>query len=418
MRVYKFGGASIKDADGVRNLTNILKRETDGALLVVISAMGKMTNALEEVVHASLHPKKEWQQPLQLVKDFHSAMLSELFPQSTHRLYAEVAKIFSKLEYFLTNNKSQQHAFVYDQVVCYGELLSTAIVSEYLESQDVKNDWLDARKCIITDAYYRDAGVDWEASSEAILKSVNKNTITITQGFIGSEKQNNFSTTLGREGSDYTAAIFAYCLDAKTVSIWKDVPGVYSADPRYFKNPTLLNSISYKEAIELAFYGATVIHPKTLQPLQGKNIPLYVRSFTDLTAIGTCVGKLAQGIEPKVPCFIFKSEQVLLSLSSLDFSFMMEDNIGEVFKLLHKYKMNVNLIQSSAISFTVCVSDKYCNLQALLAELQKHFRVRYNTDVKLFTIRYFLPETSKEIEVNNEVLLRQQSRETLQLVVR
>lgn len=418
MRVYKFGGASIKEAEGVRNLTNILKKETDTSLVVVISAMGKMTNALEEVVHASLYPTKNWQPSLQVVKDFHSSMLSELFPEPTHRLYPEVSKVFSKLEYFLNHNKSEHHAFVYDQVVCYGELLSTAIVSEYLEDNGVQNNWLDARKCIITDAYYRDAGVDWEASSEAILKNVDKQSITITQGFIGSEKQNSFSTTLGREGSDYTAAIFAYCLDAKSVSIWKDVPGVYSADPSYFKNPTLLQNISYKEAIELAFYGATVIHPKTLQPLQGKNIPLYVRSFCDLTTEGTCVGRIAQGIEPKVPCFIFKREQVLLSLSSLDFSFMMEDNIGEVFKLLHKYKMNVNLIQSSAISFTVCVSDKYCNLEELLTKLQKHFRVRYNTDVKLLTVRHFLPETSKEIEMENEVLLRQQSRETLQLVVR
>lgn len=418
MKVYKFGGASIKDADGVRNLTRILQKETDSSLVVVISAMGKMTNALEEVVHATLHPEKDWQQALQIVKDFHLTILSELFPEPTHHFYVEVEKIFSKLEYFLAYNKSEQHAFVYDQVVCYGELLSTAIISRYLKEQGVENNWLDARTCIITDAYYRDAGVDWKASLDAIQSQVDKQSITITQGFIGSEKQNSFSTTLGREGSDYTAAIFAYCLDAKTVSIWKDVPGVYNADPRYFNNPILLRSISYKEAIELAFYGATVIHPKTLQPLQGKNIPLYVRSFMDLTAEGTCVGKITQGIEPKVPCFIFKKEQVLLSLSSLDFSFMMEDNIGEVFKLLHKYKMNVTLIQSSAISFTVCVNDKYCNLKTLLSVLQKHFRVRYNTDVKLLTIRHFLPETSKELEKDYEVLLRQQSRETLQLVVR
>jgi len=417
MRVYKFGDASIKDAEGVRNLKKILKEEPDHSLVVVISAMGKMTNALEKVVLAALDSKKEWHKPLQLVKDFHSVMLAELFPDSMHPIYAEIAKLYSKLEYFLKNNKSEQHAFVYDQVVCYGELLSTTIVSMYLNDNGVKNNWLDARNCIITDAKYRDATVDWEASSEVIQSKVNKEELTITQGFIGSEKQNSFSTTLGREGSDYTAAIFAYCLDAEAVSIWKDVAGVYSADPQIFENPTLLKSISYKEAIELAFYGATVIHPKTLQPLQGKNIPLYVRSFTDLDQPGTCVG-IGQNIEPKVPCFIFKDNQVLLSLSALDFSFMMEDTIGEVFKLLHKYKMKVNLIQSSAISFTVCVSDIYLNLEKLLVELQKHLRVRYNTDVKLYTIRHFLPDTGEDIEMENEVLLRQQSRETLQLIVR
>lgn len=417
MRVYKFGGASIKDAEGVRNLKNILKSETDHSLLVVISAMGKMTNALEEVVHGALNPKRDWHKPLQFVKGFHSVMLAELFPDSMHQIYEEVAKLYSKLEYFLRNNKSEQHAFVYDQVVCYGELLSTTIVSMYLNDNGVKSNWLDARDCIITDAKYRDATVDWEASSKAIQSEVNRDELTITQGFIGSEKQTSFSTTLGREGSDYTAAIFAYCLDAETVSIWKDVAGVYSADPRYFANPTLLKSISYKEAIELAFYGATVIHPKTLQPLQAKRIPLYVRSFTDLNQPGTCVG-IGQSIEPKVPCFILKENQVLLSLSALDFSFMMEDTIGEVFKLLHKYKMKVNLIQSSAISFTVCVSDLYLNLEKLLEELQKHFRVRYNTNVKLYTIRHFLPDTGKTIENENEVLLRQQSRETLQLIVR
>lgn len=417
MKVYKFGGASIKDAEGVRNLKKILKSETNNSLLVVVSAMGKMTNALEEVVRAALDPEREWHKPLQLVKDFHSVMLSDLFPDPMHPIYAEVAKFFSKLEYFLKSNKSGQHAFVYDQVVCYGELLSTTIVSMYLQENGVQNKWLDARYCIITDAKYRDAMVDWEESMKAIQAQVDREGITITQGFIGSEKQNSFSTTLGREGSDYTAAIFAYCLDADTVSIWKDVAGVYSADPRVFENPTLLKSISYKEAIELAFYGATVIHPKTLQPLQGKNIPLYVRSFTDLEQTGTCVG-IGEDIDPKVPCFILKENQVLLSLSALDFSFMMEDTIGEVFKLLHKYKMKVNLIQSSAISFTVCVSDMYVNLEKLLEELQKHFRVRYNTNVKLYTIRHFQPDTGKTIEKENEVLLRQQSRETLQLIVR
>lgn len=418
MRVYKFGGASIKDSQGVRNLRDILNKEKQSSLVVVVSAMGKMTNALELVVEGVLSLDGDWEKPLQTVKAFHQNILEELFLDSSHVIYAKVTALFSKLEYFISHNKSKQHAFVYDQVVCYGELLSTLIVSEFLNENGVKNNWLDTRECLITDAFYREAGVNWEASSVAIQKQVDKQAITITQGFIGSEKQNNFSTTLGREGSDYTAAIYAYCLDAESVSIWKDVPGVYNADPRHFENPVLLESISYKEAIELAFYGASVIHPKTLQPLQGKNIPLYVRSFTDLTTPGTCVGKIERGIEPKVPCYIYKEDQVLLSLSSLDFSFMMEGHIGEAFNLLHRYKMHVNLIQSSAISFTVCVSDKYKNLEVLLEELNKLFRVKYNIGVKLITIRHFQADTSKELECETEVLVRQQSRETLQLVVK
>lgn len=417
MRIYKFGGASIKDADGVRNLSEILKQETSTSLVVVISAMGKMTNAFEKVVDAVLDSNKDWREPLQFIRDFHSAMLLELFLDSEHPAYAKIEVLFKTLENFIIQNKSEHHAYVYDQIVCYGELLSTHIISMYLNEKGLINNWIDARECIITDAYYRNAKVNWKASEEAIRLQINKQGISITQGFIGSEEQHNFSTTLGREGSDYTAAIFAYCLDATQVTIWKDVLGVYNADPRYFKNPTLLKNISYKEAIELAFYGATVIHPKTLQPLQAKNIPLYVRSFSDRNTIGTCVGA-RQGIEPKIPCFILKEKQILLSLSSLDFSFMMEDTISEVFQLLHRYQIKVNLIQTSAISFTVCVSDIYNNLEKLIQELQKLFRVRYNSDVKLYTIRHFLPDTSKEIEIDNEVLLRQQSRETLQLVVR
>ena len=273
------------------------------------------------------------------------------------------------------------------------------------------------RSCIKTDANYRDASVDWEATQKKVSKLVKPSGITITQGFLGAEKTNNFSTTLGREGSDYTAAIFGYCLNAESVTIWKDVPGVLNADPRYFAKTQLLNHISYREAIELAFYGASVIHPKTLQPLQRKEIPLYVKSFFNPLEAGTCVGK-GITLDPKISCFILKKNQVLISLSSLDFSFMMEDNISYVFKLLHKYKMRVELIQNSAISFSVCVDNKFDNLEALLAKLREKFKVKWNEGVTLYTIRHSKPVEIKALTNGKVVMVKQESRDTVQLVIK
>lgn len=415
MKVYKFGGASVKSAEGVKRLAEIIALEKE-ELLVVVSAMGKMTNAFEKVI-ADYFADADWSISLKEIQDFHYNMLETLFEDKKHLVYDKIGTLFDELIQILEQNKSDQHAFVYDQVVCFGELLSTTIVSEYLNFVGKSNQWIDARNCIKTDDFYRSANVDWELSEKAIQNQVKGADLYITQGFIGAEKIHNFSTTLGREGSDYTAAIFAYCLNASSVSIWKDVPGVLNADPRYFENTILLEQISYREAIELAFYGASVIHPKTLQPLQQKEIPLYVRSFEDLEAPGTCVGK-GQSISPKVPCYILKPNQILLSLSSLDFSFILENHISEVFKMLHEYKLKVNLIQSSAISFTVCVSDIYNNFDKLLEALQKQFRVKYNTDVDLYTIRHFSANTEQEVAGDREILVGQQSRETLQLVVR
>lgn len=276
---------------------------------------------------------------------------------------------------------------------------------------------MDVRKCVKTDSHYRDASVNWEVTEKQILKNVVSEGVTITQGFLGAEDKNNFTTTLGREGSDYTAAIFAYCLDAESVTIWKDVPGVLNADPRYFTKTQLLSKISYREAIELAFYGASVIHPKTLQPLQRKEIPLYVKSFLAPLENGTCVSE-GVALEPKVSCFILKKNLILISLSSLDFSFMMEDNIGEVFKLLHNYKMKVELIQNSAISFSVCVSDKFNNLDELLVKLRENFSVKWNENVTLYTVRHFDPAEIKALRENKQILLKQETQETVQLVIK
>jgi aspartate kinase len=305
---------------------------------------------------------------------------------------------------------------VYDQVVSYGELLSTVVVSHYFNLKGLKNNWIDVRNIIKTDANYRDANVDWEQTQQNILKNTNKKALNITQGFLGSD-ENNFTTTLGREGSDYTAAIFAYCLGAESVTIWKDVPGVLSADPRYFENAVLLNQISYKEAIELAFYGASIIHPKTLQPLQRKEIPLYVKSFVNPLLPGTSVSK-GEDLEPKTSCFIVKKNQLLISLSSIDFSFIMEENISEIFALLHKFKIKVSLIQNSAISFTICIEDKFNNFNDLRLILSKKFKVSYNENVSLYTIRHFTKEAAEMVEKNKTVLIRQTSRETLQIVTK
>ena len=417
MRVFKFGGASVKDAASVKNLKRVLDFTGSDNLVVVVSAMGKTTNALEDVVSAYFEADGSLPAALQFTKDYHKQILEDLFEQKSHPIHEQIRGFFQDLEDFLEHNRSQNHAFVYDQVVSYGELISTTIVSTFLNENDHNNTWLDARNCIKTDNNYRDPRVDWELTAQLIKQAVNKKSLTITQGFLGSEVNNNFTTTLGREGSDYTAAIFGYCLDAESVTIWKDVPGVLNADPRHFTKTQLLHKISYREAIELAFYGASVIHPKTLQPLQRKEIPLYVRSFVNPQDDGTCVTK-GQALDPMVSCFILKKDQVLISLSSLDFSFMMEDHIGEVFKLLHQYKMKVELIQNSAISFSVCVDNKFKKLPELLAKLKQHFSVTHYEGVTLYTVRHAKPEEIKALVKGQEVLLKQESQETVQVVIK
>lgn len=416
MKVFKFGGASVKDAKGVKNLVNVLNKTGYKNTLVVVSAMGKTTNALEKVIANYFDNKGELQSSLQEVIKFHNGILLDLFDNEQHAVYKKITALFNELTAFMDRNKSPDYNFVYDQVIGYGELVSTTIVSEYLNDVGLKNQWLDVRDFIKTDNYYRSAHVDWEASQERIATQFNRTQLNITQGFLGSDA-NNFTTTLGREGSDYTAAIFAYCLNAQSVTIWKDVPGVLNADPRYFENAQLLNKISYREAIELAFYGASVIHPKTLQPLQRKEIPLFVKSFLQPENKGTMVCKEA-GLDPQIPCFIVKKNQVLISLSSLDFSYIVEDNISEIFKLLHLYKMKVDVIQNSAISFSVCVDNMYKNLEKLLQHLKAKFKVTCTENVSLYTIRHYNELAIKQLEKDKEVLLKQLTHETMQIVTK
>lgn len=416
MKIFKFGGASVKDAEGVKNVLSVLQKVGYDDVLLVISAMGKTTNALEAVIKHYFEKSPELNASIQEVRKYHNQILLELFEDDKHPVFKAVNLHFEELDYFLSHNKSPNYNFVYDQVVSHGEIISTTIVSHYFNYSGLKNNWLDVRQFIKTDATYRDAVVDWEQTQKLISKNVKKKTLNITQGFLGSD-ENNFTTTLGREGSDYTAAILAYCLNAENVTIWKDVPGVLNADPRYFENAILLNQISYREAIELAFYGASVIHPKTLQPLQRKEIPLFVKSFVNPLLPGTRVYKGAD-LEPQTSCFIVKKNQLLISLSSIDFSFIMEENISEIFALFHQYKIKVSLIQNTAISFSVCIEDKFGNFPELKTILSKKFKVSYNENVSLYTIRHFTEKAAKMVEENKTVLVKQISRETLQVVTR
>ncbi|WP_445956626.1 aspartate kinase [Yeosuana sp.] len=414
MKVFKFGGASVTDANGVKNLASVLKKVGYSQTLVIVSAMGKTTNALEVVINNYFDNKSELQSALQDVKKYHNAILLDLFENENHMAFKKVSNLFDELSRFLTSNKSPDYNFVYDQIIGYGELVSTAIISAYLNDIGLKNQWLDVRDYIKTDNYYRRSNVNWKDTQNLISTKFNAKVLNITQGFLGSDT-NNFTTTLGREGSDYTAAIFAYCLNAESVTIWKDVPGVLNADPRYFENAQLLHNISYREAIELAFYGASVMHPKTLQPLQRKEIPLYVKSFLKPENPGTKVGK-GTPLEPNIPCFIVKKNQVLISLSSLDFSYIVEENISEIFKLLSAYKMKVDVIQNSAISFSVCVDNIYNNLEQLLQHLKAKFNVTCHENVALYTIRNYNNHSIEQLEEGKTILIKQLTQGTVQIV--
>jgi aspartate kinase len=414
MQVFKFGGASVKDAEGIKNIVSVLQKVGFKNTLIVVSAMGKTTNALEVVIKNYFENKAELQSSLQEVKKYHNEILLDLFENEKHPSFKKIAILFDELNAFLGRNKSPDYNFVYDQIIGYGELVSTTIISNYFNHIGIKNNWIDVREQIKTDNYYRSANVDWETTQSLITTKFNKTVLNITQGFLGSDS-NNFTTTLGREGSDYTAAIYGYCLNAQSVTIWKDVPGVLNADPRYFDKAQLLHKISYREAIELAFYGASVIHPKTLQPLQGKEIPLFVKSFINPEADGTRIGKNVT-LDPMIPCFIVKKNQVLISLSSLDFSYIVEENISNIFNLLHLYKMKVDVIQNSAISFSVCVDNIYNNLEKLLHHLKAKFKVTCEEKVSLYTIRHYNQNVINQIETGKTLLLKQLTQETVQIV--
>ncbi|PQA93774.1 aspartate kinase [Chryseobacterium piscicola] len=410
MKIFKFGGASVKDAEGVKNVSAVLESQGFSKCLLVISAMGKTTNELEKVVEFYFK-KDNYQNEIEKIKRKHTEIAEGLFPEN-HPVFAEINLFFDDIDSFLRRNKSPNYNFVYDQVVSCGEMISTKIVSEYLNEIQFTNQWLDARDYIQTDNSYREGMVDW-GKTEELISHLNKEICYVTQGFIGSD-DNNFTVTLGREGSDYSGAIFAYCLDADAMTIWKDVPGVMTGDPRKFNEVTLLSNISYEEAIEMAYYGASVIHPKTLQPLQQKNIPFYVKSFLEPTEAGTKVGFSDKNQNEE--SYILKENQTLLKISTRDFSFIAEDHMSQVFGFLSKYKIKVSLMQNSAISLALCLEDKFGRADDLNAELQKEFKTEMIKNVSLFTVRHAKKENIDQFYQQKNVLLEQISKNTLQMV--
>ena len=416
MKVFKFGGASIKDYKSIIRLSRIIRKENHDRMIIIVSAMGKTTNSIEKLVLSYLNSSKDFKDKLELIKNFHLDIIKNLFKKNNSSITNIVQAVFDEIDKFLKTNKETDYNLIYDQIVSYGEILSSIIISKYLNFIGLKSKWVDARSCIVTDEYYRDANVDLERTSKSLKKNIRGKGLFVSQGFIGSNKK-SYTTTLGREGSDYSAAIFAHALDAESVTIWKDVRGVLNADPRYFNKTKLLNKISYEEAIELAFYGASIIHPKTLQPLKKKSIPLFVKSFLSPSREGTLISKKDYKVR-NIPSHIVKWNRVLLKISSKDFSFIVEKKISLIFSMLSKYKMKVELIQNSAISFSVVLNNKYQRLDELLKELRENFKVSVDKEVSLFTIRHFNRNSLKHIKkLNHNILLEQRTYETLQLVL-
>jgi aspartate kinase len=410
MKIFKFGGASVKDAESIKNVAVVLETEHFENCLIVVSAMGKTTNALELVVK-NYFEKKNYQTEVEKIKENHLKITSELFSEN-HPVLSEIAVFFDDINSFLRRNKSPNYNFVYDQVVSCGEMISSKILSEYLNDIQFKNNWLDARDYIKTDSKYREGTVNWE-ETEKNFKHLKTSECFVTQGFIGSD-DNNFTVTLGREGSDYSAAIFAFCLNAEHLTIWKDVPGVMTGDPRKFENVSLLSEISYEEAIEMAYYGASIIHPKTLQPLKKKNIPFYVKSFIEPKNGGTKVGLSEENEYTET--YILKENQMLINVSTRDFSFIAEEHLSFIFSCLAKYNIKISLMQNSAISLALCIEDKYNNINLLNTELHQLFSTELTEDVSLFTIRNADLKNIEKFYTGKKVLLEQISKHTVQMI--
>lgn len=416
MKVFKFGGASVKDPEGVRNLASIMKLYND-KIIVVVSAMGKTTNAMERLLGMYLNQQSIYNEAFYAVKNFHFSILKELFPDEQDEIYKIIDHTFDDLHKILNTIPGKNYDTEYDKIVSFGEILSTKIVYAYLNNQDISSKWIDARDFVKTDDTFREAKVQWEESAKCArnIFTFKDSKIYVTQGFIGSTLKGK-PTTLGREGSDYTAAIIAYLMDCNDVTIWKDVPGVLNADPKWFDNTVKLDILSYQDAIELTYYGASIIHPKTIKPLQNKNIELHVRSFYNPKEEGTVIGNI--NYESLVPSFIFKMEQTLIKISPKDFSFIAEDSLKTIFQHISSYRIKINLMQNSAISFQICTNNDPQRLPGFLKELKKDFFIETSSDLELITIRYYDDKTIERVMKNKELLLEQITKNTIQLVVK
>jgi aspartate kinase len=418
MLVFKFGGASVKNAEGIINLGKVVGQYADKQLLIVVSAMGKTTNALEKLTKAYFTQADDVNEIYEEIKQYHYNVLFELFDKADP-VFDEVANTFVEIDWMLEDEPHDDYDFIYDQIVSVGELVSTRIVTAYLNKINLKSQWLDVRGYIHTDNTYREGVVQWHKTKESVLHHIPallEKSIIVTQGFLGGTSE-NFTTTLGREGSDYTASILASCLNAESVTTWKDVPGILNADPKYFEDTIKFDELSYTDAIEMTYYGATVIHPKTIKPLQNTKIPLLVKPFGDPLAAGTVIKEDGHNDFIK-PVIIIKQNQVLLSLSAKDYSFISENHLSEIFRLCAQSHVKINLMQTSALSFTICFDHDDDHFKQLLKSLSEGFKAKYNSGLMLITTRHYTPDSLKKLSDGKTVLLEQISRNTAQLVVR
>ncbi len=421
MLVFKFGGASVKSADAVRNIVNIIS-DYNEQLVIVVSAMGKMTNAFEKLAQSFFSNNDDIDNIIKKIENFHYTISNELFENKNVLIFDEIELIFSNIRKYIKKEPSLNYNFEYDQIVSFAEIVSTKIIGAYINSIGKKTKWIDIRKSLKTNSIYREAKVDWNLSEKLIKNTFDfsDTNIYLTQGFIAANI-NNISTTLGREGSDYSAAILSYILSAEKLIIWKDVDGVFNADPQNFENPVLFNLITYHEAIELAFFGAKIIHPKTIKPLQNKETPLYIKSFKNPKKKGTKIysfSKLKKGISPNVPIYIVKNKQILISISAKDFSFVDEKNLIKIFAFLSKFRIKINLMQNSAINFSICVDNDNSKIPLFIDKANKEFKVRYNDNLQLITIRHYNKKAIKKMIENKQIFIQQKSRSTVRFVVR
>lgn len=418
-KVFKFGGASVKDADSVRNLKSIIEREDRGNLLIVISAMGKTTSIIEKTL--KLFRDNDGHLEITALRElmcYHEDIMTDLFNGNTqHPVFDTVANIFIDL-FCNLQETGFQYDYQYDQTVSFGEVLSTTIISAFLNDNGIKNTLLDARDYIITDHNFRSANIDWDESRLRIQKLNNEHNgeLLITQGFIASSTKPVVTTTLGREGSDYSAAIFANLLDAKEMTVWKDVDGIRNADPKRFPSSEKIPHLSYSEATELTFYGASVLHPKTTKPLQNKNIPLKVRSFIDASLPPTIIDSCEEFIH-YAPSFIVKDNQMLVTIRPRDFSFMNEQNLGILFGMLNELNIHANMIQTSALNLSICIDENLAKLNQLIDSLEQSFLIKYNIGLQLFTIRHYTEGIERQFIQGRKIFIEQRSRSTLQLVL-
>jgi aspartate kinase len=416
IKVFKFGGASVKDSAAVRNMVRIVDRYAQLPLVVVVSAMGKTTNAIERI-HAARFRGESFEHELNEVVQYHTQLTDELFgnnPSGKSALQVQLDAFTQALQ----QPCSSHFDLEYDALIGYGELLSTSIIEAFLKTEGIASYWLDARKLIVTDNRFRDARVNWEESAkriETVKQLLAEKKVCVIQGFIGSTLDGH-STSLGREGSDFTAAIMAYLLSATDVTIWKDVPGMLNADPKKFKDTVKLDCISFKEAIELAYYGASVIHPKTIKPLQNKGIPLHIKSFVNPEADGSIIQESSEN-DQLIPSYIVKDNQTLFSIATRDFSFIVEDNLKEIFGTLSELGIRVHLMENSAISFSLVFDTDKHKQQLLIEQLRERYSVKYNEELTLITIRHGNDEALKKLDYRGQPLIEQRTRHTVRMVI-